>query len=133
MSFFDNLKETAKNLGEKAAETATDLKDKASDKIEIEKLNKKIRDAEGDIKDTYAAIGKKIFEEHPDYLDKFFTEEKGKIEELKANIAAFGEKIEAVKNTVGKVVEGAKDEVEEKAEDVKEAVEEVKDKIEESL
>ena len=38
MSFLDNLKETTKNLGGKMAETASDLKEKASDKIEIEKL-----------------------------------------------------------------------------------------------
>ena len=111
MSFFDSLKETAKNLGDKAADTA-----------EIAKLKMKISSAESDIKGVYTAMGKKLFEEHPEYLEKFFTEEKGKIEELKASIAALNDKIEAVKNTVGKVEEEAKEEVEE-----------VKEKIEEAL
>ena len=111
MSFFDSLKSTAKNLGDKAADTA-----------EIAKIKMKISSAESDIKGVYTAMGKKLFEEHPEYLEKFFTEEKGKIEELKATIAGLNEKIEAVKNTVGKVED-----------EVKEEVEEVKDKIEESL
>ena len=111
MSFFDNLKETAKNLGDKAADTA-----------EIAKIKMKISSAENDIKSVYTAMGKKLFEEHPEYLEKFFTEEKGKIEELKASIAALNEKIEVVKNTVGKVEE-----------EVKEEAEEVKEKIEEAL
>ena len=111
MSFFDSLKETAKTLGDKAADTA-----------EIAKLKMKISSAESDIKGVYTAMGKKLFEEHPDYLEKFFTEEKGKIEELKATIAGLAEKIEAVKNTVDKVEE-----------EVKEEVEEVEEKIEESL
>lgn len=122
MSFLDNLKETTKNLGGKMAETASDLKEKASDKIEIEKLKMKISTAESDIKGVYTEMGKKLFEEHPEYLEKFFTEEKGKIEELKATIAGLNEKIEAVKTTVGKVEE-----------EVKEEAEEVKDKIEEAL
>ena len=111
MSFLDSLKETAKNLGDKAADTA-----------EIAKIKMKISSAESDIKGVYTAMGKKLFEEHPEYLDKFFTEEKGKIEELKASIAALNDKIEAVKNTVGKVEE-----------EVKEEAEEVKEKIEEAL
>ena len=111
MSFLDSLKETAKNLGDKAADTA-----------EIAKIKMKISSAENDIKGVYTAMGKKLFEEHPEYLDKFFTEEKGKIEELKASIAALNDKIEAVKNTVGKVEE-----------EVKEEAEEVKEKIEEAL
>ena len=111
MSFFDSLKETAKNLGDKAADTA-----------EIAKIKMKISSAENDIKGVYTAMGKKLFEEHPEYLEKFFTEEKGKIEELKASIAALNEKIEVVKNTVGKVEE-----------EVKEEAEEVKEKIEEAL
>jgi chromosome segregation ATPase len=115
MSFFDNLKETAKNLGDKAADTA-----------EIAKIKMKISSAENDIKSVYTAMGKKLFEEHPEYLEKFFTEEKGKIDELKATIAGLNDKIEAVKNTVGKVTDEVKDEV-------KEEVEEVKDKIEEAL
>ena len=122
MSFLDNLKETTKNLGGKMAETASDLKEKASDKIEIEKLKMKISSAESDIKGVYTEMGKKLFEEHPEYLEKFFTEEKGKIEELTANIAALKERIEAVKNTVGKVEEAAA-----------EKVEEVEEKVEESL
>lgn len=122
MSFLDNLKETTKNLGGKMAETASDLKEKASDKIEIEKLKMKISTAESDIKGVYTEMGKKLFEEHPEYLEKFFTEEKGKIEELTANIAALKERIEAVKNTVGKVEDAAA-----------EKVEEVEEKIEESL
>lgn len=111
MSFLDSLKETAKNLGDKAADTA-----------EIAKLKMKISSAESDIKGIYTAMGKKLFEEHSDFLEKFFTEEKGKIEELKATIAGLNEKIAAVKNTVGKVEEEASEEVEEAA-----------DKIEESL
>lgn len=111
MSFLDSLKETAKNLGDKAADTA-----------EIAKIKMKISSAESDIKGVYTAMGKKLFEEHPEYLEKFFTEEKGKIEELKASIAALNDKIEAVKNTVGKVEE-----------EVKEEAEEVKEKIEEAL
>ena len=111
MSFLDSLKETAKNLGDKAADTA-----------EIAKIKMKISSAENDIKGVYTAMGKKLFEEHPEYLEKFFTEEKGKIEELKASIAALNEKIEVVKNTVGKVEE-----------EVKEEAEEVKEKIEEAL
>ena len=122
MSFLDNLKETTKNLGGKMAETASDLKEKASDKIEIEKLKMKISTAESDIKGVYTEMGKKLFEEHPEYLEKFFTEEKGKIEELTANIAALKERIEAVKNTVGKVEDAAA-----------EKVEEVEEKVEESL
>ena len=122
MSFLDNLKETTKNLGGKMAETASDLKEKASDKIEIEKLKMKISTAESDIKGVYTEMGKKLFEEHPEYLEKFFTEEKGKIDELKATIAGLNDKIEAVKTTVGKVEE-----------EVKEEAEEVKDKIEEAL
>ena len=122
MSFLDNLKETTKNLGGKMAETASDLKEKASDKIEIEKLKMKISSAESDIKGVYTEMGKKLFEEHPEYLEKFFTEETGKIEELKATIAGLNDKIEAVKTTVGKVEE-----------EVKEEAEEVKDKIEEAL
>ena len=50
MSFLDNLKETTKNLGGKMAETASDLKEKASDKIEIEKLKMKISSAKGDFR-----------------------------------------------------------------------------------
>ena len=115
MSFLDSLKETAKNLGDKAADTA-----------EIAKLKMKISSAESDIKSVYTDMGKKLFEEHPEYLEKFFTEEKGKIEELTANIAALKERIELVKTTVGKVAE----EAEEKAEDLADAVE---DKIEEAL
>ena len=111
MSFLDSLKETAKNLGDKAADTA-----------EIAKIKMKISSAESDIKGVYTAMGKKLFVEHPEYLDKFFTEEKGKIEELKASIAALNDKIEAVQNTVGKVEE-----------EVKEEAEEVKEKIEEAL
>ena len=111
MSFLDSLKETAKNLGDKAADTA-----------EIAKIKMKISSAENDIKGVYTAMGKKLFEEHPEYLEKFFTEEKGKIEELKASIAALNDKIEVVKNTVGKVEE-----------EVKEEAEEVKEKIEEAL
>ena len=111
MSFLDSLKETAKNLGDKAADTA-----------EIAKIKMKISSAENDIKGVYTAMGKKLFEEHPEYLEKFFTEEKGKIEELKASIAALNDKIELVKNTVGKVEE-----------EVKEEAEEVKEKIEEAL
>ena len=111
MSFFDSLKETAKNLGDKAADTA-----------EIAKIKMKISSAENDIKGVYTAMGKKLYEEHPEYLEKFFTEEKGKNEELKASIAALNEKIEVVKNTVGKVEE-----------EVKEEAEEVKEKIEEAL
>ena len=126
MSFFDNLKETAKNLGDKAAEGATVLKDKATDAAETTKLKMKISSAENDIKSVYTAMGKKLFEEHPEYLEKFFTAEKGKIEELKATIAGLNDKIEALKNTVGKVEEEVKEEV-------KEEVEEVKDKIEEAL
>ena len=111
MSFLESLKETAKNLGDKAADTA-----------EIAKIKMKISSAENDIKGVYTAMGKKLFEEHPEYLEKFFTEEKGKIEELKASIAALNDKIELVKNTVGKVEE-----------EVKEEAEEVKEKIEEAL
>ena len=111
MSFLDSLKSTAKNLGDKAADTA-----------EIAKLKMKISSAESDIKGVYTEMGKKLFEEHPEYLEKFFTEEKGKIEELKATIAGLNDKIEAVKTTVGKVEE-----------EVKEEAEEVKDKIEEAL
>ena len=102
MSFLDSLKETAKNLGDKAADTA-----------EIATIKMKISSAESDIKGVYTAMGKKLFEEHPEYLDKFFTEEKGKIEELKASIAALNDKIEAVKNTVGKVEEEVKEKIEE--------------------
>lgn len=115
MSFFDSLKETAKNLGDKAADTA-----------EIAKLKMKISSAESDIKGVYTAMGKKLFEEHPEYLEKFFTEEKGKIEELKATIASLTEKIELVKTTVGKVGEEVKEEA-------AEVVEEVEEKIEEAL
>ena len=111
MSFLDSLKSTAKNLGDIAADTA-----------EIAKLKMKISSAESDIKGVYTEMGKKLFEEHPEYLEKFFTEEKGKIEELTANIAALKERIEAVKNTVGKVEEAAA-----------EKVEEVEEKVEESL
>ncbi|MBR0517579.1 MAG: hypothetical protein IJK10_05605, partial [Firmicutes bacterium] len=62
MSFLDNLKETTKNLGGKMAETASDLKEKASDKIEIEKLKMKISSAESDIKSVYTEMGKKLFQ-----------------------------------------------------------------------
>ena len=116
MSFLDTLKSTAKNLGDKAADTA-----------EIAKLKMKISSAESDI------MGKKLYEDHPEYLEKFFTEEKGKIEELTANIAALKERIEVVKTTVGKVedvAEDAAEDIEEKVEDIADAVE---DKIEESL
>lgn len=122
MSFLDTLKSTAKNLGDKAADTA-----------EIAKLKMKISSAESDIKGIYTEMGKKLFEDHPEYLEKFFTEEKGKIEELTANIAALKERIEVVKTTVGKVedvAEDAAEDIEEKVEDIADAVE---DKIEESL
>ena len=122
MSFLDTLKSTAKNLGDKAADTA-----------EIAKLKMKISSAESDIKGIYTEMGKKLFEDHPEYLEKFFTEEKGKIEELTANIAALKERIEVVKTTVGKVedvAEDAAEDIEEKVEDFADAVE---DKIEESL
>ena len=119
MSFLDSLKSTAKNLGDKAADTA-----------EIAKLKMKISSAESDIKGVYTEMGKKLFEEHPEYLEKFFTEEKGKIDELTANIATLKERIELVKNTVGKVEEAAEEAVEDK---VEEAVDAVEDKIEESL
>ncbi len=92
MSFLDSLKSTAKNLGDKAADTA-----------EIAKLKMKISSAESDIKSVYTDMGKKLFEEHPEYLEKFFTEEKGKIDELTATIASLKDRIEAVKTTVGKV------------------------------
>ena len=98
MSFLDTLKSTAKNLGDKAADTA-----------EIAKLKMKISSAESDIKGIYTEMGKKLFEDHPEYLEKFFTEEKGKIEELTANIAALKERIEVVKTTVGKVEDVAED------------------------
>ena len=122
MSFLDTLKSTAKNLGDKAADTA-----------EIAKLKMKISSAESDIKGIYTEMGKKLFEDHPEYLEKFFTEEKGKIEELTANIAALKERIEVVKTTVGKVedvAEDAAEDIEEKVEDIADAVE---NKIEESL
>ena len=122
MSFLDTLKSTAKNLGDKAADTA-----------EIAKLKMKISSAESDIKGIYTEMGKKLFEDHPEYLEKFFTEEKGKIEELTANIAALKERIEVVKTTVGKVedvAEDAAEDIEEKVEVIADAVE---DKIEESL
>ena len=122
MSFLDTLKSTAKNLGDTAADTA-----------EIAKLKMKISSAESDIKGIYTEMGKKLFEDHPEYLEKFFTEEKGKIEELTANIAALKERIEVVKTTVGKVedvAEDAAEDIEEKVEDIADAVE---DKIEESL
>ena len=102
MSFFNNLKATAKNLGDKAADTA-----------EIAKLKMKISSAESDIKGIYTAMGKKLFEEHPEYLEQCFAEEKGKIDELKASIVSLTEKIEAVKNTVGKVEEVVEEKVEE--------------------
>ena len=113
MSFLDNLKSTAKNLGDKAADTA-----------EIAKLKMKISSAESDIKGVYTEMGKKLFEEHPDYLEKFFTEEKGKIDELTANIAALKERIELVKNTVGKVGEEVAEEAEDKVEEIEEKIEE---------
>ena len=133
MSFLDSLKSTAKNLGDKAADTA-----------EIAKLKMKISSAESDIKSIYTEMGKKLFEEHPEYLGKFFTEEKGKIDELTANIAALKDRIEAVKNTVGKVEDTAAasgedlggkvddfvDAAGDKAEDI---LDSAKDKIEEAL
>ena len=68
---------------------------------------------ESDIKGIYTAMGKKLFEEHPEYLEQCFAEEKGKIDELKASIVSLTEKIEAVKNTVGKVEEVVEEKVEE--------------------
>ena len=122
MSFFDNLKETAKNLGDKAMEGAKVLGDKAADTAEIAKLKMKISSAETEIKNTYTAMGKKLCEEHADYMDKFFTEEKGKLAELTAEIAKLNERIEAVKNTVGKVEEEVKEEAEAVEEKVEEAL-----------
>ncbi len=122
MSFLDTLKSTAKNLGDKAADTA-----------EIAKLKMKISSAESDIKGVYTEMGKKLFEEHPEYLEKFFTEEKGKIEELTANIASLKERIELVKNTVGKVEEAAGEACETVEDKVEEVVDDVEEKIEESL
>ncbi|MBO5518184.1 MAG: hypothetical protein J6A42_08935 [Firmicutes bacterium] len=122
MSFLDSLKSTAKNLGDKAADTA-----------EIAKLKMKISSAESDIKGVYTEMGKKLFEEHPEYLEKFFTEEKGKIDELTANIATLKERIELVKNTVGKVEDAAGDAAEDLGDKVEDLADAVEDKIEEAL
>ena len=126
MSFFDSLKSTAKSLGDKASDTA-----------EVAKLKMKISSAESDIKGIYTDMGKKLFEEHPDVLENFFAEEKGKLAELKENIASLQARIEEVKAAAKEKGEEIEEEIEEEAspivEEIKEEVEEVKEEIEEKV
>lgn len=120
MSFLDSLKETAKNLGDKAMDTA-----------EIGKLKLKISSAESDIKGIYAEIGKKLFAEHSDVAARLFGEQKSKIDGLLAEIEEFNNKIELVKTTTGKVAETVKEAAKSAEAKVEEVVQNVEAKAEE--
>ena len=143
MGFFDNLKETAKNLGATIKEGADKAADKAKDIAETTKQKAAISEAERKIKDVYTEMGKNLLEQFPDKAKELFPEQIGKIDEFKAAIEkakaiiasladkaeeitdAVEDKVEDVKEDVADAVEDAKDAAEDKAEEIKDTVEEI--------
>ena len=90
MGFFDNLKETAKNLGATIKEGADKAADKAKDIAETTKQKAAISEAERKIKDVYTEMGKNLLEQFPDKAKELFPEQIGKIDEFNKVVNVHG-------------------------------------------
>lgn len=76
MGMFDKISKTLTDAGKTAAEAGKDAAEKAKTFAEITKLNHQISQCESRMRDAYAAIGKKFYEDNKhisgtDYDDYF--------------------------------------------------------------
>lgn len=135
MGFLDQLGDAAKNIGAAAGDLAKQVGEKASDAIEIGKINSKISAEKAEIEKEMKKISEALY-------DKFSKggdvpeEIKGFCDNIKTrylDIDKLKEEIEKVKNTVGEKVEEVKEAVKDKAEDAKDAVVEGAEKAQDAV
>ncbi|SKC45288.1 hypothetical protein SAMN02745115_00933 [[Eubacterium] yurii] len=135
MGFLDQLGDAAKNIGAAAGDLAKQVGEKASDAIEISKINSKISAEKAEIEKEMKKISEALYDKFskggdiPEEIKEFCDNIKTRY----LDIDKLKEEIEKVKNTVGEKVEEVKEAVKDKAEDAKDAVkdkaEDVKDAV----
>ena len=135
MGFLDQQGDAAKNIGAAAGDLAKQVGEKASDALEISKLNSKISVDKAEIEKEMKKISEALYDkfskggEIPEEIKEFCNNIKARY----LNIDKLKEEIEKVKNTVGEKVEEAKEAVQDKAEDVKDAVVEGAEKAQDAV
>lgn len=96
MPFINNLSKLTKVVGDSAKIAAK----KSGELVEIAKLNMSISSEEDKVKDTYAAMGKMIFDKYEggEVSDDAMLELYNHVVELKNNIVALKQRIAEIKS-----------------------------------
>ena len=101
MAFFDNLKEKAAGIADKAKELADSGVNKAKELSEISKLKVQNANERDTMRKAYLEIGKQYFAQHGTNPDEVFAELCQKIADAQAKIDYNNERIADIKAAGG--------------------------------